>query len=73
MATLITAFIVIWLLLLPLRIAMRHRRVVSPAVQVIIVQPGQIPQQPPATPPAPAQSQYSRPFSPGFLGLNRQN
>jgi hypothetical protein len=43
MATLITAFIVIWLLFLPVRIAMRHararQRVVQPQVIVVVQQP----------------------------------
>jgi hypothetical protein len=73
MATLIGCVFVIWLVLWPVRIVMRRAgRIVPPAVQVIIVQPGQLPQ-PPASAAAPVQSQYSQPFSPGFLGLNRQN
>jgi hypothetical protein len=70
-----SAIVAIFLVVMLFRVCIRHftRRVaVQPAVQVIVVQPGQIPQ-PPAAPPAPVQTQYSKPFEPGFLGLNRQN
>lgn len=66
-----TALVAIFLVVLLFRIASRGRRV-TPAVQVIVVQPGAA--QVPALPAAPVQSHhYSQPFSPGFLGLNRQN
>lgn len=70
------ALVAIFLVVLLFRIALRGRRVIPPAVQVIVVQPGAA-QAPtlPAAPAAPAAQShhYSQPFNPGFLGLNRQN
>lgn len=71
-----SAVVAIFLVVMLLRLFMRlvQRRPAVPVVQVIVVQPGQIPQQQlPVALPQPVQSQYSRPFSPGFLGSNRQN
>lgn len=76
MSAIVAIFLVVWLF----RIFTRHtgQRVAAPAVQVIVIQPAgagavQIPALPGPPPAAAVQSQYSRPFSPGFLGLNRQN
>jgi hypothetical protein len=70
--------VAIFLVVMLFRAFMRHqpRRVVQPAVQVIIMQPApavQVPTLAGLSPTVPVRGQYSRPFTAGFLGVNRQN